>query len=92
MRAMTVVAREGTVLKDALNLMDMCAISGAVTPDVVVSVIDNICADMGLAVHQLPEDLQSLRSDAQARRINDNINYREDAVADKIVMCGLWPV
>lgn len=83
--------RDG-VLNDALETMSCFTTRGALTPATVISVIDNICLDLRMTVEQLPVSLRNLRSDAQARHRNQDVGYREDWVADKIVTCGLWAV
>lgn len=87
---MTVVIREGAVLRNALDMLDRHARRGELTPDDVVSVIDNICIDMELAFCDLPVELRVLRTEAVARRRHDYATYQEAFVADRIVMCGLW--
>ena len=88
---MTVSVCEEAVLKDALSLIDSSTTArGDLSPQAVVSVIDNICLDLRLPIEQLPDKLRTLRTDAHNRHANGNEHFREDYVADAIVMCGLW--
>lgn len=80
------------VLTNALESMDKSAVRGELSPSTVIAVIDDICADLHLPVSELPQELRRLRKDAQACRDNNDVGFREDSVADTIVMCGLWTI
>lgn len=80
------------VLTNALESMDKSAVRGGLSPSTVIAVIDDICAGLHLPVSELPQELRRLREDAQARCNNNDVGFREDSVADTIVMCGLWAI
>lgn len=88
---MTVTMQNESVLKEVLSAIDAATSHrGEISPSSVVSIIDNLAIDLGLAPHNLPTELQVLRAQAQARSRNSDVGYREDHFADTIVMCGLW--
>lgn len=90
-RAMTVAMREEQLLNEVLSSIDASTTAkGELSPSVVISVVDDICLGLEMGFYELPVELQKLRTDAQGRRKNGDVGYREEDIADKIVMCGLW--
>lgn len=87
---MTMLFQMEGVLTEALSMIDQRAPCGSLTPNDVIDVIDSICIDMKLACNELPEELRVLRAQANERRRREYSTFKEDYVAETIVMCGLW--